>query len=642
MNNETTKMWKDYENGLAYQKKSGLNVNIPKFVDFFEGRQWPAATKNTKALPRPVVNIIKLICRNKKSAILSTPVKIVYRAENNDARVTEFNDFADYIQDEMGMNSLDKKAVNDACVKGSYFYHFYWDSEAKGKDGKVDGGVRCEIIDPLNIFFSNPCETDEQKQAWIIIASRESVSSLKAKADEGVNSELIVADDNDNNSYNVVEQDESGLCTVLTRYFRKNGEVYCERAVKGTYINKAFAITPNIELAKKQLGFTTENNSEDDPNTSLNDKPTERSFESVYKATLYPIVAGSYEPKEKSIFGLSEVEGLIPNQKSINFMLAMALLNAQDMAWGKYIVSPDALRGQIITNIPGQQLIDYSKNGNGIRKMSEQPIQSVPITLVDTLTNLTRTVTGSTEVMTGEVIGANMSGAAIAQLQAQAQQPIEELRDSFWEVKKKQGKVLAQFFKLFYHNKSYTHPDPSNNEKKLVASFESGNYTDIEFDVVVEATGGTKSSAAGDINFLDLLLAKGAISLKLYARLYPEDALSNRSELLKVLEEEEQSELNQAKATIEQLTAQTEQLVEIVKNQQDTVDQVTSVIRENTQLNAIISNLYTESKSKIDAGNAKIKELYDDASFFADLLSKAGLVVPQKVNENQSTNSAAE
>lgn len=62
------------------------------------------------------------------------------------------------------------------------------------------------------------------------------------------------------------------------------------------------------------------------------------------------------------------MEGIIPNQKIINLMSSMHALAAQNTAWGKYIVSEGALRGQVITNIPGQVLIDYSPGnvaGNG-------------------------------------------------------------------------------------------------------------------------------------------------------------------------------------------------------------------------------------------------------------------------------------
>ena len=566
---EITSLWQDYQNGLAYQNTSGLAKSLPTFVDFYEGKQWAKPTKNTKNLPRPVVNIVKMICRNKKSSILATPVKIVYKAEDEMADVEKFNNFAAYIQKEIGQESLDKRAIGDGVVKGSYFYHYYWDSEAKGKDGIKEGGLRCEIIDPLNIFFSNPTELDEQKQKWILIASREDLESVRAKCDEDVDPDEIAADEADN-KYGAVEQEGNKLCTVLTRYFRKDGEVYCEKATRTVVINKPFPLAPDIEAAAKELGLE-----EDAPNNSLPDNGEDEplTHEGV-RASLYPIVVGNYEKREKSIYGLGEVEGIIPNQKSINFNLAMSLLNAQEVAWGKYIVLPNALGSQVINNEPGQVLTDYSQTGNGIRKMTEQAMQSQPLQLIDTLTQLTRVVTGSSEVMTGETLGASMSGAAIAQLQSQAQQPIEELRDSFWLVKEKQGKVLAQFFKLFYAEKEFTYDETApkideqgqpilddlgniqEEEVQMTDIFNSSEYASTDFEVVVETTAGTKASAAGDINALDVLLSKGAISIKTYLKAYPKDALSNRTEILKGIEEDEKNQVVQLTQQLQEALSQ--------------------------------------------------------------------------------------
>ncbi len=633
---ETTSLWDDYQNGLAYQNSVGLATKIPKFVKFFEGDQWAAPTKNTKNLPRPVVNIIKMICRSKKSAILSTPVKIIYRAEDETANVEKFNNFADYIQKEIGQESLDKKAVNDGVIKGSYFYHYYWDSEAKGKNGIKEGGLRCEIIDPLSIFFSDPTELDEQKQEWILIASRENVKSIRAKCDKDVDVESIVSDESDN-KYGTIEQDGDKLCTVLTRYFRKDGEVYCEKATKSVVINKPFAITPDLEGAAQELGFSEE----DAPNNATPDKPEAESLiPDTTKAYLYPIVVGNYEVKERCIYGLGEVEGLVPNQKAINFNIAMALLNNQEMAWGKYIVMPGALRGQVISNEPGQVIIDHTNTGQGIRKLSEQAIQSQPLQLIDTITQLTRVVTGSTEVMTGETLGAGMSGAAIAQLQSQATQPIEELKDSFWLVKEKQGKVLAQFFKLYYTGKEFTYmetlptdgsqplPGADNQEEVQMSDvFDSEEYKSTDFSIVVEATSGTKASAAGDINALDVLLAKGLISLKTYLKAYPKDALSNRTEILKGIEEDEKSQVTALTKQLQEAQQQIVELAKVVEQQKGTVDKVVAVIRENNELKTYIANLYaeasgkiTEANKQIQQGNARIAETMKDATDMAQTI----------------------
>lgn len=614
---ETTALWDDYERGRAYQASTGLAKNLPKFVKFYEGDQWAPPTKNTKNLPRPVVNIIKMICRNKKSAILSAPVKIVYRTEDETTDVDRFNRFADYIQKELGQEQLDKKAIDDAVKKGSYFYHYYWDSEGKGKNGVKEGALRCEIIDPLSIFFSDPTELDEQKQQWILIASRENVLSVRSKADNDVDKDAIVADENDS-KYGTIEQEGDKLCTVLTRYFRHNGEVFCEKATKGVIVNKPFSITPDLTEAGKVLGFTQE----DAPNNSLPDNHQDQSLiPNGAKAWLYPVVVGNYEIREGSIYGLGEVEGLIPNQKAINFNIAMALLNNQENAWGKYVVLPNALNGQVITNEPGQVITDYSGTGQGIRRMGEHAMQSQPLQIIDTLTQLTRVVTGSTEVMTGETLGSGMSGAAIAQLQSQALQPTEELKDAFWLAKEKQGKVLAQFFKLFYTDKHFTYTDslsafdesgqPISNapaeEIQFTDIFNSADYKHSEFSVVVEATSGTKASAAGDITALDVLLAKGAISIKTYLKSYPSDALSNRSELLKGIEEDEQSQIVQLTQQLEMLQQQNAELLSTVEKQKATVDQVVNVIRENNDLKATIAALYTEASSKIRESNRQIR-----------------------------------
>lgn len=652
---ETTKLWNDYQNGLNFQSSTGLSKNLPTFVKFYEGNQWAKPTENTATMPRPVVNIIKMICRNKKAAILSTPVKIIYQSEHFGADVDRFNHFADYIQKELGQEALDKKAIDDGVKKGSYFYHYYWDAEAIGKNGIKEGGLRCEIIDPLNIFFSNPTELDEQKQEWILIASRENVKSVRLKADKGVDKEAIVPDTNDS-KYGTIEQEGDKLCTVLTRYFRKNGEVFCEKATKTVIVNKPFSITPNLAEAGKELGY----DEADAPNTSLPDD-ADADAPTPNFANLYPIVVGNYDIKEGSIYGLGEVEGLIPNQKSINFNLAMALLNVKENAWGKYIALPNALKGQTITNTPGQVLIDHSGTGNGIKKMSEQGLNNQPIQLIDTITQLTRVVTGSTEVMTGEAAGANMSGAAIAQLQSQALQPISELRDAFWLVKKKQGKVLAQFFKLFYYNKEFTYTEDISKQDILKQAemgmlndsqisdmltqeqarktdiFNSSDYANIDFNIVVETTTGTKSSAAGDINVLELLLGKGLISLKTFIRAYPKEALSNRSEILKGIEADEQNEIAMLQQQLEESQKQNVELAKIVEQQKGIVDKVISVIQENSQLKSFIANMYTEASAKIRAsnqqvtmGNMAMDEVLTDAGQMAHTIAQSQGYIPQQ------------
>lgn len=611
---EVTAVWEQYRLGVEYQKRLGLWRDLPVFVDFYEGRQWPAPTKRTKNLPRPVVNITKMICRNKKSAILSAPVRLIYRAADDvdrEINVEKFNRFGAYIQRELGQEELDKRAIHMATIKGSYFYHYYWDAEARGKDGIRAGALRGEIIDPLAIFFADPTECDEQKQEWIIIATREHVESVRAKADADVDRELIAADKPDEGERDK-EQEGEKLCTVLTRYFRKDGEVWFEKATKAVTVNAPRPLSPDIEAARRELKLEDDGSVKPDaPNNALPDSTEgDELTPKKARAVLYPIVAGSYEPREKSIYGLGEVEGIIPNQKLINFILGMMALAVQEQAWGKYIVHPLALQGQQITNEPGQVLIDHSQTGNGIKRMTEQAIHSMPLELIDTISNLTRVVTGSSEVMTGETLGASMSGAAIAQLQAQAQQPIEELRDAFYITCAKRGKVLAQFFKLYYVDTAFVYEEEQEavGGKNAIVSdvFNSAEFADIDFEVTVEATAGTKSNTAADINILESLLSGGHISLRTFINAYPEDAISNRSEILKGIQADEDDKLKAYEAQIVQLQGALEQYAAALKEAQATADKAVPLINENKRLKEMLMTLYNEAAVKINAANEQI------------------------------------
>lgn len=635
---EGSSLWKLYENGRGYLSSMGLSTKLPLYNRFYEGDQWPAPTRATKSLPRPVVNFVKMIVRSKKSFILASKARIHYEAELSEVDLTALNDFADYMVKEIGQEELDREAVQEACVEGTYIYHYYWDSEAVGRDGRVAGGMRVELLDPLAVVFENPTQRDEQKQRWIILVTRETVDSVKAKADKGVDLTAIVPDEADSDDYGTVEQEGSKLCTVLTRYFRRDGEVYVEQATKGICFKAPVPIAPDVEAARAELFSDTpaaedaeEDGDVDPPNNDLPDsagKAAEKSREKEplkgerSRAYLYPIVVGQYEPRKKSIYGIGEVEGLIPNQKYVNTLLGMALLNVMAVAWDKYVVHPNALRHQIINNEPGQTLTDYSNtNGQGIKRMGGAALSSLPVSLVEAIMTMTRTVTGSAEVMNGETIGTGFSGAAIALLQEAAKHPINDLREAFWNVKKKQGLVMAQFFRLFYQGAEYVREeeqeqkDGSVAKVKVRATFDAAALENVRYDVVCEATIGTNSSSAGTIALLDQLFTGGHISLTTYIKLYPADALTNKSELLEAVQAMEADKVTLLEESLKQVQRELDRCMAQMAADEQMVSRVRAIISENKELQLALGGLYAESSEKLAAandqinrGNAKIEE----------------------------------
>lgn len=618
-----TETWKQFEEGRAYLASINLDETIKTNVDFYEGRQWAKKTEKTKHLPRPVTNITRMIANNKMSAMNNKPCKIVYEADSSDKDSTEFTKFSDYQYKEMQMDKMNRRAAYNGCIKGTYIYHVFWDAEATGKKGKVTGAMRTEILDPRNVIFCNPTQIDEQKQKYIIIAVREEVEAIKESLPDGYDKEAIVADDEIDGKK---EQDGTEICTVLIKYFKKDGEVYCEKSVKNTVIRDAFPLRPAYEEVEREL-FAEED--EANANSPDDTEDTEKATPySSYKPTLYPIAVGQYIEREDCIYGLSEVEGIIPNQKSINLTTAMILLQVQQESWSKWIVKKDALKGQKITNESGQIITDHSATGDGIKRVGGGQFNSYAMQFLDNFINSTRVVTGSTEVMSGEVISANMSGAAIAQLQAQAQQPIEETRKAFWRVQEKVGRIAEQFYRMYYHNPTQfkTMEATANGEMQVVTNeFAASNYDDVEFTVVAKVTAGTASSPAGDIAVLDQLKAEGVITTMQWLEAYPNDALSDKNHLIELTKQAEQNKMKQLEALLVEREGQLKTVLEQNKDAMNALASVQQTNKENEKLREDIAIIYNKlRKTQNDAVSLKeyADNAHEDASMFAQEIVK--------------------
>ena len=153
-------IWNDWQKGLEYQKKLRLKETCEQCVDFYEGRQWPQATARTKNMPRPVFNIVKFIINGKKANILSSKISMIYKPliynqeESNIATqgATAFTNFANHIKKEIKQEDLDSQAILDGLKKGTYIYHYFWDTEKKTGMAKFDGGLNGQVIDCLSVI----------------------------------------------------------------------------------------------------------------------------------------------------------------------------------------------------------------------------------------------------------------------------------------------------------------------------------------------------------------------------------------------------------------------------------------------------------------------------------------------------------
>lgn len=638
MNDKTTKTredraaetWEQYEQGKRFQASIALDATIRENIDFYEGRQWGRkVTDRTKMLPRPVTNFVRMIVNNKMSAMNNKPCRITYEADSQENDSIEFTQFSDYQFKEMGAESVYREAIYNGAIKGTYLFHVYWDAQAKGKRGKVTGALRMESLDPRNVIFCDPSQKDEQKQKYIIISTREEVEAIRSTLPKGIDKKLIVADDEDvKKSNNKTEQDGTEMCTVLVKYFKIDGEVYCEKSVRGTVIRDAFPLRPEYEKVHEQIFGKKVDEANGDTPDNTSDTEEEPLF-SAYTPTMYPLAVGQYIPREDCIYGISEVEGLIPNQRCFNFSQALQLLQAQNESWSKWIVKPNALGNQKITNEPGQIIVDKSTAGDGIKRVAGGAFNSAVFTLTDNLLSYTRTVVGATEVMNGESISANMSGAAIAQLQSQAQLPNEENRKAFWRVLEKVGRIAEQFYRMYYYDDTEYKVRKSNESGAMTmenAVFSAKKYNNTEFTVVAKVTSGTTSSPAGDITVIDQLKAEGLITTRQWLEAYPEDALSDKNHLLELIKQAEYAENMQLKIQLAERDEQIKALIEQCEKSKNQLNAVSQIAGENEKLRGDLALAVNENrKEKNTRQQAEIaaQQYHNDASDFAQIIANA-------------------
>lgn len=533
-----TKIWKEFEKGQQYIDTSGLKAEWEECERFYEGEHWPQATPKTKNMPRPVVNICSMIADNKKSGILSGNVKMIFRPSEMFGEALQraeeganiFTKFAEGITKEIHQNELDDLAQDSSVQLGSYIYHYYWDTTiAGGMQTPYVGAVRGEILHPKNVIFANPMEKDEQKQKYIIIASSEPLDSVKAlaKRNKVVDWEQITSDDE-------LQEDETGtlsLCTVLTKYSRQNGKVVWEKSTKYHYIQKPTLWEPDMKSVKI----------DDEVDTQEINEPDTTNHNGYFRKQLYPIVVGSHKNRKKSIYGIGEVKQAISNNKAVNFNIGMMLLSVQNIGWPKIIQKVNALAKQMITNEPGEILTDTTKGqGWGVKYLESPGFNGQALSLTNTIIDLTRTVTGSTEITNGEALGANMAASAIIALQNQAKKPIEMYQRKFYRTYEKIGKILEQFFKYYYNDgRLFSYEEDS---ERYVASMNGGNYRDIDFNEVIEVGTGGVYSESLTISLLDTLKTAGDIDTDEYIELYPETIMTFKTKLKKMREKKMQEQ----------------------------------------------------------------------------------------------------
>lgn len=548
-----SKIETQYKEGLNYQKIMGFNTKWPEYERMKAGEQWPAPTEKTKNLPRPVFNLIRFILNHKISSVANENLKMSFSPEEvpepeqeqpqgmlptsmsetspqidpalQEAQegAEKFTKFSDATWEQIKQDELNEDFLDDAATIGTGILHYFWDdSTSGGITTMYKGDMAGETLDPINVFLGNPQQRNVQKQPYIIISSRDMVESIKAEAKRNKakveDIAMISADKNTTDEgYDSAQKEptDSQKATVLTKYWKEDGKIYLCK------VCSTVVVKPKIDT-----GFT-----------------------------LYPIVTMNWEKRKKSAFGVSEAEGLIPNQKAINFIIAMMLLSVQETAWPKILAKEGALQQQI-TNTPGEILIDYNVNGvDGIKYMQPGTISQMAPLICDKIMDFTRTLTGASEVATGDPFTKDLNASAIIAMQNAAKIPIDQIKRRFYRAMEDVGRVWEQFYKQKYvTTRNVTVKDDEGNEVPM--KFNGSTYKDVPMKLKIDIGASSSFSESLMMQSLDRFLDKQYIDFKTYLEFVPNNVVPFKDRLKKIIE---QNEAEQAMMAQQQAAQQAEQ-----------------------------------------------------------------------------------
>lgn len=518
--NTTTK----YKDGLSYHKQAGYQTEWPLYERFKAGDQWPAPTEKTRSLPRPVFNIIDLIESLKVSTVMNEQIMMRFSTQDSgDEQSLEaadlFTRYSETVWEDIKQNELNEEMLEIAANIGTGILHYYWDAGYTGGNKLPFAGRMCgEVLDAINVFFGNPQERNVQKQTDIIISYRDILWNVRREAQENGLSKtmraMIVGDDDKRDEgYDAaqIEVQGSEKVTVLLHYYKVGDRVFFKKVASGITFKKA----------------------------------------TDTRMKLFPIALMQWKRRRKSIHGVGDTRGLIPNQRSINFLVAMSILSAQLTGWPKLAIDPMRVSKSKITNTPGE-IVEVKDAGvlgvnNAIQFLNPGQISGHVNDLVGQIVDLTRSMTSANESSTGEAPGANMSAAAIMQLQKANGVPIESVKRRFYQCMEDVGRIWEEFFKVKYNMPREVRVKDDEGEEAF-ADFHGSNYANTDLSLKIDIGPSSQFSEALMMASLDNFLEKQYITFDQYLKYAPSNVVPFKERLLREMEKIRESQATQAAA----------------------------------------------------------------------------------------------
>lgn len=503
--------WKQYEAGKVYKEKIGLYERVRTNERFYRGDQWQGSRGND--LPKPVFNLVRRITDYLISSVARAEFSINYHDESSIYCTGEerailretlkaLSDVAMARWENNRMDRLIYQLLADAAISGDGVVYAWWDAE-KETGQPFRGEIVTETVDSTNLFVADMNCADLQSQDYIILSGRDTVKHLREEAirngcspaDAGkIRSDREWENGAGDHARIELTGEENEKATYLLFFYRENGTVHFEKSVR------------EMVLRRADTG-----------------------------CRLYPVAYFNWIPTKNSFHGESPISGMIPNQKYINRAYAMVMKHMQDTAFSKVIYDKSKIPewsneiGEAIGAMSGGPVAD-AVSVVGVGQMQDGYMELIESAIRDT-----KEMMGATEAALGDTEATNTS--AILALQESAQIPLRKIRIAFVQCLEDLGDIWADMT-LAYYPKERRLPLRIGGEA-IGGGMDLSLLRDRILTSHITVREVNRFSAAASQNLLDRLLDRGHITPAEYLKRLPAGTVTDREELIALLERKE-------------------------------------------------------------------------------------------------------
>lgn len=483
------KIYNQYQSGVSYNQKIDLYEKVRKNENFFVGNQWEGV--DAPDLDKPVFNILKRICNVFIAQIVSDDItasaSTFTKKDGSDAAMKILGNEISRAIEYSRAKKKNRRVIRNACVDGDGCVYAYFNPLLKtGQAAK--GLVELEVVDNTNVIFANTASSDVQRQEYIIIAVRKKLHEAVAEARRnGISEKNISLIKTDYESE--IDDDREDCVTVLMRFWKEDGKVYCSKSTSKVFIKEPFC-------------------------TELE---------------LYPVAFMNWEEVRNSFHGQAAITELIPNQIFVNKCYAMGMDYVKKMAFPKLIYDKNRFPNGFSNRI-GEAIKIEGGVSDAITTAFKMPDMSPSVMeLVEKTMMYTKEYMGASDATLGNIRPDNAS--AIIAVQKATSAPLELIRQNFYQFVEEYVRIFADIMRAYYGVREVEGDDG-------IIQFDFSSLDQYDLDLNVNIGASAYWSEIMQVQTADNLFDRGVIKdLKVYLDSIPDEYIKNKQKIIQSINE---------------------------------------------------------------------------------------------------------